>query len=108
MKEAARSVHPWLVYNEYILHGYRVNFHSYPQLLKSVFQWHNETMNIWSHLLGVILFLALIIYFAVVFKPLDFANPQVSFLHSSADPSAMFSQILRRGIDNLTQDLCPK
>lgn len=106
-KETARAVHSWLVYNEYILHGYRVHFHSYPQLLRSVFRWHNETTNIWSHLLGVLVFLGLIVYFAVVYKPFDITNSQVGALQASDDP-ALFSQILKTGIYNITKDFCPQ
>lgn len=42
--------------NEYILHGYRVDF-SKLQCIKSIFMLTNETINVWSHLLGVIFFL---------------------------------------------------
>ncbi|CAK9439958.1 uncharacterized protein LODBEIA_P40580 [Lodderomyces beijingensis] len=47
--------------NKYIIEGYRFSL-KHSQMLKSVFHWHNETMNIWSHLagLGVVLYLALV------------------------------------------------
>ncbi|KAG2221068.1 hypothetical protein INT45_009726 [Circinella minor] len=41
--------------NEYVLSGYRF-CESTHQCLKSIFKLHNETMNIWSHLLGFIFF----------------------------------------------------
>ncbi len=40
--------------NPYVLTGYRSE--SYP-LLKSLFGWHNETLNIWTHLLAAIFFI---------------------------------------------------
>lgn len=44
--------------NEFILSHYRADF-SYIQALSSLFRWHNETLNIWTHLLGFVLFLVL-------------------------------------------------
>ncbi|KAH8555696.1 hemolysin-III related-domain-containing protein [Umbelopsis sp. PMI_123] len=47
--------------NQYILTGYRF-YQSNRACLKSIFALHNETMNIWSHLLGFIFFAGLGIY----------------------------------------------
>ncbi|KAH9565032.1 hypothetical protein CY35_04G056500 [Sphagnum magellanicum] len=47
--------------NEYILGHYRVNWPLGPTLL-SIFSFHNETLNIWTHLLGFLLFLGLTIF----------------------------------------------
>lgn len=70
-KEEAREVHTWLVYNEYILRGYRVHYHNYKVLFKSLFLTHNETSNIWSHLLGAIAFIGLLLYIFIFFNPFD-------------------------------------
>lgn len=51
--------------NEFILRGYRIGFNSRPKILKSLFLLHNETVNVWSHLIGVIVFLGLLIYTSV-------------------------------------------
>ena len=51
----------WQKDNPYILGYYRVHY-STRQCLKSVFQIHNETTNVWTHLIGVLLFIPLIIY----------------------------------------------
>ena len=40
--------------NEYIKRGYRVNCDSVKKVTKSLFYLHNESVNVWSHLLGVI------------------------------------------------------
>lgn len=50
---------------DYILKGYRINFNSFGRILKSVFMIHNETVNIWSHFLGAISIIFLIIYTAI-------------------------------------------
>jgi len=45
--------------NEYILTGYRVNYVGTGQTLKTMFYLHNETFNIWSHFIGMMVFLAI-------------------------------------------------
>ncbi|KYQ91030.1 hypothetical protein DLAC_07930 [Tieghemostelium lacteum] len=47
--------------NEYITSGYRVNF-PFKLCLMSLFKMHNETLNIWTHLIGTIGFFFLMIY----------------------------------------------
>ncbi|XP_047322292.1 heptahelical transmembrane protein 1-like [Impatiens glandulifera] len=44
--------------NEYILRHYRANW-SIRQAFLSLFRWHNETLNVWTHLIGFGLFLSL-------------------------------------------------
>ncbi|KAL2465560.1 Heptahelical transmembrane protein 1 [Abeliophyllum distichum] len=46
--------------NEYILNYYRVNW-PLKEAFFSLFRWHNETLNVWTHLVGFILFLGLTI-----------------------------------------------
>jgi adiponectin receptor len=41
--------------------GYRIGFNSLSKILKSIFMIHNETVNIWSHLLGAIGFIAFVV-----------------------------------------------
>jgi predicted membrane channel-forming protein YqfA (hemolysin III family) len=48
--------------NEYIFRGYRIRFNTTKKILKSLFMIHNESVNVWSHLIGVGLFIMLIIY----------------------------------------------
>ncbi|XP_022211481.1 progestin and adipoQ receptor family member 3 isoform X1 [Drosophila obscura] len=50
-----------LKFNPYIRRGYRT-FLSNKLCLQSIFWWTNETINIWSHLAGCILFIALTIF----------------------------------------------
>ena len=42
----------------YIFKGYRIGL-NFSQCLRSMFQLHNETVNVWSHLIGSFLFIAL-------------------------------------------------
>ncbi|GFP83607.1 heptahelical transmembrane protein 1 [Phtheirospermum japonicum] len=44
--------------NEYILDYYRADW-PIKQALFSLFSWHNETLNVWTHLLGFLLFVGL-------------------------------------------------
>jgi hypothetical protein len=40
--------------NEFIHKGYRINYQTFWLVMKSLFMCHNETVNIWTHLLGLI------------------------------------------------------
>lgn len=60
----------WHVNSHHIVHGYRVNHETNRALIKSVFQVHNETTNIWTHLAGSIVFLCLFVYTFRYFDPL--------------------------------------
>ena len=59
----------WLRDNDYILRGYRTpltfwesikRFVLFVRVIHSLFHSHNETMNVWTHLLGTILFVFLL------------------------------------------------
>ena len=51
--------------NEYIKRGYLLYCDSIFKALKSLFRLHNESVNIWSHILGAIIFFGLIWYTAI-------------------------------------------
>ncbi|KAH1033423.1 hypothetical protein J1N35_045597 [Gossypium stocksii] len=44
--------------NEFIVNYYRANW-PLKEALFSIFRWHNETLNVWTHLFGFVLFLGL-------------------------------------------------
>lgn len=54
--------------NPHIKSGYRVNL-SMKECLQSIFQLHNETFNIWSHLIGFLIFTYLLLFTAVALSP---------------------------------------
>lgn len=63
LKEYIGSINeapPWERDNEFILTGYRINYNSWSSIFRSILEFHNETVNIWSHLLGALLFVALV------------------------------------------------
>ncbi|KAF8400600.1 hypothetical protein HHK36_013899 [Tetracentron sinense] len=53
-----RELPEYMKDNEYILGYYRANW-PLKKALFSVFRWHNETINIWTHLMGFVLFVGL-------------------------------------------------
>ena len=55
----------WMQDNHYILSGYRAMSNSYRKSLSSIGRLHNETVNIWTHLLPGMLLLACFLYFAI-------------------------------------------
>lgn len=58
------SLPSYLKDNEYILRHYRSEW-PLKQIFLSIFSIHNETLNVWTHLVGFFLFLALTIYTAM-------------------------------------------
>ncbi|KAK4490697.1 hypothetical protein RD792_001396 [Penstemon davidsonii] len=58
------SLPPYLKDNEYIHRHYRCEW-PLRQVLFSLFTIHNETLNVWTHLIGFFLFLSLTIYTAM-------------------------------------------
>jgi len=48
--------------NEHIWTGYRIGFNSKRKILRTLFMVHNESVNVWSHLIGAICFIGFIIY----------------------------------------------
>ena len=50
----------WMIWNRHVWSGYRVGF-GWRGATASVFKWHNDTVNIWSHLIGMVMFVALIV-----------------------------------------------
>ena len=58
----------YLKSNPYIRTGYR-STQSWHQCLRSVLSLHNETLNIWTHLLGFFFFLSLLLW--------DFISPPI-------------------------------
>ncbi|KAF9337222.1 hypothetical protein BG006_005794 [Podila minutissima] len=78
--------------NEYIFSGYRF-LSSKTQCFKSIFYVHNESGNIWTHLLGFFYFLAVGIYF------FSGSNPYLST--PNASPSKNLPYVPADGYDKL-------
>ncbi|XP_046572458.1 adiponectin receptor protein-like [Haliotis rubra] len=57
------SLPDWLKDNDFLLKGHRPPTGSFMACFKSIFQIHTETGNIWTHLLGMIAFMGIAIYF---------------------------------------------
>ena len=54
--------------NDYILTGYRV-YYSYLDNFRSIFMWHNETGNIWTHMVPFFGFIAFMTYHLQRYRP---------------------------------------
>jgi hypothetical protein len=53
----------------YILRGYRLNHNSFWLALKSLFSYHNESVNTWSHLIGALFFIGCIVHLTINMHP---------------------------------------
>jgi hypothetical protein len=58
---AVEDIPDWLKDNPYILRGYRAHL-DWRQCLRSMFKIHNETLNVWTHVLGALFFLFLMFH----------------------------------------------
>jgi hypothetical protein len=52
----------WQKDNEFILTGYRVKYQGCGNVSRTFCKWHNESMNVWSHCIGFLMFSTAIIY----------------------------------------------
>jgi adiponectin receptor len=54
--------------NDYIITGYRINFSTPKKVLQSLFIKHNESYNVWSHLVGAlsVIFVMSVLFFQVM------------------------------------------
>ena len=59
----------WRRDNAFILSGYRQSQSSYAHSFRSLFYLHNESVNIWTHLIGAMLFLGSAAYVDRVVRP---------------------------------------
>jgi hypothetical protein len=52
----------WQKDNELILTGYRVNYLGFNNVGRTFFMFHNESVNVWSHFIGFLMFISAIIW----------------------------------------------
>ena len=107
----------WIIDNRYLWHGYRKNFSSFSTLMRSMFQKHNETMNVWTHMIGAIIFMVALTYLVFSFERTraiytdfrtDIENSKISQLlrESTSKISDAFKQIdLEQNIANIKTSL---
>jgi len=60
-----------MIDNEYILTGCRINYQGWRSVARTLFMFHNETFNVWSHFLGNLFFFGLAIYVLVVYPNME-------------------------------------
>lgn len=65
------NIDDFVVDNLYLKTGFRIGMNTYKQAARSLFMVHNETMNIWSHLLGALSFLGVVFYVIVYLQPVS-------------------------------------
>ena len=64
-----KEAHEFTIDNEYIERGYRVNHDTFCKMLKSLCTCHNESVNVWSHMLGSFAYLLMIIIVCAMILP---------------------------------------
>lgn len=64
--------------NEYILRGYRTNCSSFKNIFKSLFYIHNESVNVWSHIIGSLFVVLFFFYIIKLASLLEYNNNDIS------------------------------
>ena len=85
--------------NEYITTGYRIDHHTCWRASKSLFTCHNETVNVWTHFLGSLVFLICFIAVAAVIAPTRFELGQ-TLVKSDVSPNNLVA-FMNTEISNL-------
>lgn len=67
-----KDAEEYMLHNNYIMTGYRINFDSYAKLTRSLFMIHNETINVWTHLIGSLIFIYLVRHTFTTQQPSEF------------------------------------
>lgn len=71
--DAEEHNHGHLVDNEYIVNGYRIHHNSSAKACKSLCTAHNETVNVWSHMLGAVFYLVILLSLFWILAPAQMA-----------------------------------
>ena len=66
------------LFNPYIKRGYRINFNTHSKIARTLFMIHNESINIWSHIIGAIIFSYILINGVINLEPIDIYNQIVA------------------------------
>ena len=62
LDELKESGHEWQYHGmQYVQTGHRVNFKDQATAIKSMCQCHNETVNLWTHLTGAVIYASIAI-----------------------------------------------
>lgn len=63
----------WMRDNEYIKSRYRIDYETNCEVLSTAFKCHNETVNVWTHLIGSIIMFILALFILMDYENLKFA-----------------------------------
>ena len=90
----------WVVDNIYLLSGYRKNFNNVRKAFNSILIKHNELMNIWTHLIGAIIFIFIFFHLAASnnFKKFETTSFEIK-LKNMLSSSKNFIQGIKDDLD---------
>lgn len=67
-------------HNQYITRGYRVGFRGWKSMARTLCMCHNETVNVWSHGIGALIFITILVYMASYYPDM-YQSDAVAPLH---------------------------
>jgi len=66
-----------MIGNKHIDTGYRIGYNTKLKAFLSLFELHNETGNVWSHLLGALLYISFTVYVIIYMSPKEHTLLQI-------------------------------
>lgn len=66
----------WLRDNDFIQTGYRLNYENSCEVAQTMCKCHNETVNVWSHFLGMLTFFGLALAIIICFNSVEAIGEQ--------------------------------
>ena len=97
----------WMVDNEFILSGCRINFQGWRGVFRTLFMCHNETFNIWSHYLGFLMFAGMVVYVLVANQNIEALakEGQISQDYMVKGQTQSFLSFINMKSQDVTKDL---
>jgi len=81
--------------NDKIHKGYRINFNTIRQLFKSLFMIHNESVNIWSHLIPFLVFVGVMVSFWMIIDDHEFKKTVSDYRQDIENTYAEYQSMMK-------------
>ncbi len=88
----------WLYDDDYIKTGYRINQQGACEVMATMCQCHNETVNIWTHFIGALTFLCLMFIILLCYQNVEEIGSQGSIAYNQLNAEILINEYLEQKI----------